>query len=469
MKFDISSLDISNNPSGLELYNFSLGFQNKGCKILEDKFLLSSEITKNKPLNTALTNPNREQPADTSTKDSSAYDFLIVPSHATGSQALFHLTLWHPDIAVPRLNEVDTAIRNEDLKSLPEITKHFVNSSEGRKHGMILHNYIPGNSILLNQDLWDVTAKRMRRIVNGDTFFQVVRDPIEMLEHLLIKRVIIENLLPLSSLVRSDNSYLYNRFETMDLNTIPETWTPPVNNFTIGKGHKRSALSKLGDFMNSWVCPYLKIEDTYKNYFNRNFLIDNSDLFPKKIEPTLKIIYKEIGVDNSFIHPLAHFPMNTWINRFLYTLHLDFKYKEHQLPLGLYFANNAVHSAGIDNFELEWIAPCNDWLNLGFPDRKLCLTTPYPFWKKIPVSIRRELLKTGLLGRALHKVVYPMIFNLWKNWWEVISSAIEEMRNNEGLYHPGEFIKNNQEDLSAFLERHPELIGKWKRSNRYIH
>ena len=477
IEYDISNLRISENPSGKKLYSLSQGFKHKGCQILETKFRLASEITKNNPLKGTLSRHDSVKIIETNSKKSNwfqwsrkkneKFDFIIVPAQATGCVALYHFALWHPKITVPRLNEVDLAISDDNLSSLPRLTKDFSAMASGNKHGIILHNYIPGNATLLDAEHWYVTAKKMKDAVNANNYFLIVRDPIEMLEHLLIKQIIIKEIFPLQSLVREDNPFVYNNFEQIDLSTLPNKHINTVQTLKASGEKKKFALGKLKDFAKSWECPYLKIEDVFRNYFDKTILIDNSDLFPDKIKSTLRLIYGEIGVNNSFIHPLAFFPMNTWINRFLNTIHLDFIFKKYPIPLGINLADSAGYSAWKENIELAWTDPCDTWLQLGFPDRKLCLSTPYKFWDSIPFATRKELLKTDLLEKALHSTVYPTIFNLWKSWWGVISPAIEEMRNNKVLFHPGDFIEDNKEDITSFIDRHPELSKKWKNFDKY--
>lgn len=459
--FDTASFRGIEAESSRSIFELAEGFRLKGNKFLAAKLLLTAS-TYDEPDSPyeqhyeACTAPQQGVAEQLDEKDK--YDFLCVPSGNTGSSIVSHAMTWHPQISALSKSEVDQAIHSDSISELASRTAPFRQISDRYRHGIIQHNYIVGNHRLLDREQWPLKLHQLREVVKGDTVFQIVRDPLDSAR---------------------------SRFRRQTMAAISQQWrestgqlkfVAPVKLTRVPRRPMRFKLENCRSSYDSYrmkgsfytkdamgLIDQLQIGTEYQKAFPDWQVLDMSDFSRKNVQNTLSDMYGKVGADTHFNLPLLQTPQNTNINRIMYSSWVQINHQGHVLTLGLYFADLATLSMDFPFIELAWRDPCEDWLQAGFPDYRLALTSNYQFWANLPLEMRQSLVKSGQLQKVLDNLVYPAILEMAKKTEELSRDIYEYIDNEQLDWVAGEVMAPQRSSIDQLISEHPHLAAKWHR------
>ncbi len=388
------------------------------------------------------------------------FDFLCVPSGNTGSSIVSHALAWHPQISALSKAEVDEAINSESMPDFLSRSIPFHQMSQQHRHGIVQHNYIVGNNRLLEKEQWSNKLNQLRDVVKGDTFYHIVRDPLDSVRSRLRRQTMAN----ISQHWREPTGQI-KFVKPVKLSRVPKR--PMKYNLDSGAGlFDADALKET--FYTKESMGYIdqfQIGSEYQKAFPDWQLLDMSDFSKENVSNTLTNLYGKVGVDNTFSLPLLATPQNTNINRIMYSSWIQINHQGHMLTLGLYFADLATFSMDFPFIELAWRDPCEEWLHEGLPNYRLALTSNYQFWANLPLEMRQSLAKSGQLQRVLDNLVYPAILSIAKKTTELSKEIYYYIDDVQLAWVANHAVNEHRPSIDKLIERHPHLAKKW---HRYI-
>ncbi len=443
------------------IFELAEGFRLKGNDFLAAKLLLSAS-TYDEP-DSVFEQQYQElvapkELAEISIADEDKYDFLCVPSGNTGSSIVSHAMAWHPEISALSKSDVDQAIHSDSLSALLTQSAPFRRMSDQHRHGIIQHNYIVGNKRLLDRDQWPVKLNQLREVVKGDTFFHIVRDPLDSAR----SRYRRQTMAGICAQWREPTGQI-KFVDPVKLSRVPRR---PMK-FRLENSNTAFDVYRMkGTFytQNSMgLIDQFQIGSEYHKAFSDWQVLDMSDFSKANVQDTVIDLYGKVGARNDVELPLLKTPQNTNINRIMYMSWMQVEHEGHLLTLGLYFADLATLSMDFPFIELAWRDPCDEWLQAGLPDHRLALTSNYQFWANLPLDVRQSLVKSGDLQRVLDNLIYPAILAMAKKTAELSQEIYDYIDNEQLDWVANEVISPQRDSIDQLITKHPHLAEKWHR------
>ncbi len=149
-------------------------------------------------------------------------------------------------------------------------------------------------------------------------------------------------------------------------------------------------------------------------------LIDGSEMWPDKVDATMKQLYQLLGVDNRFKTPLFKKDFHGLMQRALEFSVTSIDIYGYNLLLRLALHEPAETGLLSQSFNIE-IAHCQHTLPvLGKNDKEveLALLTTQAQWLGLPVKLREYLLRENILQQALEEEILPT--------WGTVSHFIKQ-------------------------------------------
>jgi hypothetical protein len=354
--------------------------------------------------------------------DSKQYDFFILQSSTAAGHALNEFLRAHPAINMPDRELVDRAFESQQDEILisPEYFPGWPNEYQ---HGFLLHARV---------QLEENIPQRVAKLCKNRLFLQLVRDPIDVI-------------------TASHKRYIQmNVFKDV----AAQLKLP---------GYRENVPIRSPEEVYDWLKPRLFYHAQGQRFaadFDHYQLVDGSEMWPNKVDATMRQLYKLLDVDAQFCTPFFKRDFHGLLQRALEFSVTDLELYGYRLPLKL-----DIHDpdkAGLlgRSYHVE-IAHCRHSLPvLGKEDKEvtLALITTQAQWLGLPVKLRQYLLRENILQQALEEEILPT----WKTVYHYIKQSIEHQWVRD---LPPALIQRMQSELSAdydkLFKQRPELETLW--------
>lgn len=460
VKLQVLGFEVS-SPSknkGAGLSQLAKQFQDKGNYFISRKVYATAQILENEELD-LIDNIYFSGHPSQSLYDVKL-DFLFVPTIRSGSSAIANFLNLHPEIYIPPKSMVDKAISNNNISALNNIATQSRRSKF--KSALVLHNFIPGNSFLLEPKLWLPKRNLIAESIKNEKFFQIVRDPIDTAFSHIVHEELIPYLIPWGSFGNPEN-----RTNLMCKKNFDICNPKPINlNFKVDSYPSERlteiALTRAKLAATDFAFHFDNVEKEFLKSFSKSHILDLTDLSNPKASEALRCIFYEMKVDQSFSHEIIGTSQNSLANRFLYHYSVGSFVEKYQLPLGLYFANEGILSNDLNLIELTQFNCSTDWKAAGLPRKRLALTCHLEAWLAIPLLKRTEIIKSIDFDFIAREFIEPTIISAWQNFWAITQPISHGLRPEFEKWFVAAELPKQRERIANFVKKHPELEKKWK-------
>ena len=353
------------------------------------------------------------------------YDFFILQSSTAAGKALNEFLREHPEIHMPARHLVDLAFERhrDDLLIGPKCFPTWPNSY---KAGFLLHSRV---------QLEERIPHSVSRFCNDRLFMQLVRNPLDVIK-------------------ASHKRYI-------QINIFKQ-----VANQLGVNGYQSDVPLRTPHQVYEWLKPrllYFEQGQRFAGNFKHQHVIDGSELWPEKVEATMKTLYGLIGVDTSFNTPLFRKDFHGLFQRVLEFSGMNISLYGFALPIHL------CVDGGDDQPAREELDPpprltlasrSEDFVVLGGDKKtvKLSMVTAPSSWLSLPVKLRTFVSHNEDLNAILAEQVLPR----WRGLYNAIREEIDKLRVDD---LPDDLVKQMKHELGPDLDQlfrlRPQLEELW--------
>ncbi len=411
------------------------------------------------------------------------FDFLIIHSGAAGTTAVQNFLALHPNLILAQKSEMDDVITYGQEESLARTYQaKALSSSTPVRAGMVQHGYIAGREeppkftdAHSGYDIVEQLAKNTCR----EVFYHLVRHPLENLRSTYNNRIINHFAggykfpgainYPTSARLPYGPSVSWPSSWSIPSRGMPKRW---VDQYVRRKKtidlNSSFSISKAEHDLVAEFCfgrtKYAAVGKAYRRCFENWVPIDAADFMPGNSLNGIEDIFKRIGVNSKYKHPVYDTLAASPARRAMLSNIINLTDLDHPLYVHLDYAGQALYSYAFPLVELATLEPNDHWPLAEFAKQPVSLVVNYEQWVLQSPETRKRLLGDGLLQFILEQVAIPAWIDCYKAWNISVSDHLvddwTQIPENQGR-DVGTVKSHISDDIEGFLIQHPDFYQKW--------
>lgn len=418
-----------------------------------DVLALEERIIKNK------INTKKEE----STKNKQRkFDFYVVPFGGGATSLIERLNL-RPDVMVALKQDFDEAIlKNTYTELLQQYNEKLPTKREDIKVGLVQHIHVG----VTPEKEHDEIARNVAKISNHNTFIQTVRDPISYMCSFYNNFILVESGwfdLGLSFKYGNENSIFDGDvFEIKIMAGMPPKIIPPAGKNYVIKQKSCPVINKDELFFafssQTKIVKFHELGSIYNRYFKDWLTIDVVAEHTKKKGGDVKKIVEMIGANSHYQLPVYDTISFGLLQRLMWRNWFFVRYKNFSLCFVLGIANWCMGCSTFPYTEVSWAA--NEELSnlLGLESAIFSLNVSTGMWNSLPLSEQKSLIDSQVFQNILEEIIFPH----WMQDYVLWENLTDKFKTNELSAKQLEAMRCTvNDDLSLFLNKHPEYENAW--------